>query len=442
MGKIGLIIKREYGTRVRKKSFILMTILGPLLMAAVFVGAIWISTQEGGVQKVIVVDTTPGSLFHYQLKNTDNILFDYRKTDLSDKEFKESDYTLLLYLNEKVFEVNSGDIFFKKVPSFKVQNYISGELEEAMENYKLFKNDISKETYAHINTKFTIFTRDIDKKDVNNYITELSVVGFAFAMMIYMFIFIYGVQVMRGVIEEKTSRIVEVLVSSVKPFQLMMGKIVGIGLVGLTQFCLWMVLTSGLILVAQKTVLSKQMGAKAVLEQQLEKNVIADATLQQEGILGEDAEYIFGLIDRINFPFMIGMFLFYFLGGFLLYSALFAAVGAAVDSETDTQQFMMPITLPLIFALLVGEFAVTNPDGPAAFWFSIFPLTSPIVMMLRVAVGFDSGSIWQLYLSMALLIGAFITTVWLASKIYRTGILMYGKKPTYRELFKWLFIKD
>jgi len=441
MGKVGLIIKREYSSRVKKKSFIIMTILGPLIMASVFFAAIWISLQEGGIQNVLVVDTTPGALFRDQLQDSEQIYFDYRTADISDEEFKASDYTLLLYLNEKVFEVNSGDLFFKELPSFRTQDYIRSQLETTIEKYKLAVNNIPLKVYTHINTKFKIFTRDIDQKTVNNYTKELSLVGYFFAFLIYMFIFMYGVQVMRGVIEEKTSRIVEVLISSVKPFQLMMGKIIGIALVGLTQFALWVILTASSVAILQNTVLNKKMGPKALIENQITQNVITNDLSEIDSSMSMDTVYILDLIDRINFPMLIGMFIFYFLGGYLLYAALFAGIGAAVDNETDTQQFMMPVTIPLIFAIIVGQFAIQNPSGPASVWFSIIPLTSPIVMMLRVAIGIGPEEIWQLFLSMAVLIASFIGVTYLAAKIYRTGILMYGKKVSYKELFKWMFHK-
>ena len=441
MGKVGLIIKREYSSRVKKKSFIIMTILGPLIMASVFFAAIWISLQEGGTQHVLVVDTTPGALFRNQLQDSEQIFFDYRTADISDKEFKESNYSLLLYLNEKIFEVNSGDLFYKELPSFKTQNYIRGQLETTIEKYKLAVNNIPLKVYTHINTKFQIFTRDIDQKTINNYTKELSLVGYFFAFLIYMFIFMYGVQVMRGVIEEKTSRIVEVLISSVKPFQLMMGKIIGIALVGLTQFALWVILTASSVAILQNTVLNKKMGPKALIENQITQNVVANDLADVDSAMSTDTMYILDLIERINFPMLIGMFIFYFLGGYLLYAALFASIGAAVDNETDTQQFMMPVTVPLIFAIIVGQFAIQNPTGPASVWFSIIPLTSPIVMMLRVAIGIGPDEIWQLFLSMAILIASFVGTTYLAAKIYRTGILMYGKKVSYKELFKWMFHK-
>ncbi len=436
MGKIGLIIQREYFSRVKKKSFIIMTILGPILMAGVFAAAIYLSLSEAGEQNVLVSDKSPLQLTEGLFQEKNDFKFSYTTEDISDEEFENSDYTLMLYIPKNVVQTNQGVIYYKDAPSFITQSFLKGQMENILEDYKLELNDISPATYAHINTKFDFSSRDIHKKEEDSYHKELAIVGFVFAFMIYMFVFMYGVQVMRGVIEEKTNRIVEVLISSVKPFQLMMGKIIGIALVGLTQFTMWIVLTLILTTSAQALLLGDKFDPD-MLSQQVSKEAVAEIQ-QNANMPSEELVAIFDLIERVNFPLMIGMFIFYFLGGYLLYAALFAAVGAAVDNETDTQQFMLPITIPLIFSLLVGEFAITNPDGPAAFWFSIVPLTSPIVMMLRVAVGFDASSMWQLILSMTLLVGGFLAATWLAAKIYRVGILMYGKKVNYKELWKWI----
>lgn len=435
MSKTLLIIKREYLTRVRKKSFLLMTFLGPLLMVGVLVAAVMLSLSESGKQSVLVIDKTPGMITKDLFKENSEYKYFYSANDISDDEFKESDYTLMLYLSERFVETDVAAIYYKKLPSFKVMKTLEGEMEEILEGYKLRVSGILPSVYARINTKINIEPKDIDNKSEKSYDRELAIVGFAFSFLIYMFIFLYGSQVMRGVIEEKTTRIVEIIVSSVKPFQLMLGKILGVAMVGLTQFLLWVILSGTLFFAAQATILKDKYNPEQVVEQQVSKKMASE---MQQDVQNQDTQYVFEILRRINFPVMIGMFIFYFLGGYLLYAALFAAIGAAVDNETDTQQFMLPVTIPLIFGIIVGEFAITNPEGPAAFWFSIFPLTSPIVMMMRVAIGFDSGNIWQLVLSMALLIGAFFGVVWLASKIYRTGILMYGKKVSYKELWKWI----
>ncbi|HRE95783.1 MAG TPA: ABC transporter permease, partial [Flavobacteriales bacterium] len=265
-----------------------------------------------------------------------------------------------------------------------------------------------------------------------------AVVGYVFALLIYMFIFLYGVQVMRGVIEEKTNRIVEIIISSVKPFELMLGKIIGIAMVGLTQFILWVLLT-GLILILAQSLFFPDFYDAA---NQANFTQVANGISPEQAAINFESNEIYDLIFiRINWALMLFMFLFYFIGGYLMYSALFAAIGAAVDSESDTQQFMMPITIPLVFGFIVAQMAIENPESNAVFWSSMIPFTSPVVMMVRVAMGFEPGTIWQLYLSMALLVAGFITCTWIAGKIYRTGILMYGKKVSYKELFKWMFYK-
>jgi ABC-2 type transport system permease protein len=268
------------------------------------------------------------------------------------------------------------------------------------------------------------------------------VLGMFGAILIYFFIFLFGAQVMRGVIEEKTNRIVEVIVSSVRPFQLMMGKIVGVALVGLTQFVLWVVLTLGIVAVFQVSY------ADEIKASQAKEMLMGNATGTSGGnsvdaaIESEDSENgigeVFSALRSVNYTLMIGGFLFYFLFGYLLYAALFAAIGSAVDNEADTQQFMLPITIPLIMSIVSAQYVINNPDGPAAFWLSIIPFTSPIVMMIRLPFGVPY---MELLLSGVLLILGFLGTTWLAGKIYRTGILMYGKKVDYKELWKWVSYK-
>jgi ABC-2 type transport system permease protein len=257
-------------------------------------------------------------------------------------------------------------------------------------------------------------------------------VGFAAAILIYMSLFIYGIQVMRGIIEEKTSRIVEVIISSVKPFQLMMGKIIGIGLVGLTQFLLWIILSVGLMSVAS-TILFKDQA-----EQVKSEIPMADpsAAVAQKAP-GSD---ILKAVQTIEWTYILPVFIVFFLGGYMLYSALFAAVGSAVETDTETQQFMLPITLPLLFTYIMSfSFIVNNPDSSLSFWLSIIPFTSPIAMMVRLPFGVPN---WELALSIVLLIGGFLFTTWIASRIYRVGILMYGKKVSFKELGKWFMYNE
>jgi ABC-2 type transport system permease protein len=278
---------------------------------------------------------------------------------------------------------------------------------------------------------------DVFEIDGQKDIQKMAVVGFVFAIIIYMFIFMYGVQVMRGVLEEKTNRIVEVMVSSVKPFQLMMGKVVGIGLVGLTQFIIWIILSAVLATIGMNYFESHLVSGAAVLENGVVVgNGMNQAEMAQSLLHNETINWIF----HFNWPQMVGMFIFFFIGGFLLYASLFAAIGAAVDSDSDTQQFMLPITLPLIFAYVVSAMLINNPESPIGNFFSIFPLTSPIVIMVKTAMG--KVGVWQLICSMVSLVVAFLFFIWLGAKIYRVGILSYGKKVSYKDLWKWIRQKN
>ncbi|HET6245780.1 MAG: ABC transporter permease [Bacteroidetes bacterium] len=440
MGKTALIIKREYFSRVKKKSFIIMTIVGPLLMAAMFMGAVWLSLSQDEKQKVLIVDEL--QLFS-SLASSSNVSFEHTILDLDSVKstFHKSDYSAILYLPENILHSNSAILFFKKQPGFIAQKYIESKVEGKIEDLKLIGSKIDKEAYGKIKTHIhlsNISFKEIGKEEHSSQ--ESGFIGLIFAIMIYMFIFLYGVQVMRGVIEEKTSRIIEVIISSVKPFQLMLGKIIGVAFVGLTQFLLWVILTASIVSVAQAFLLKDHQGAENMVHPaQMTSQLLKDNQNQPKAQL--DSNEVLALIERINFPYMLGMFLFFFLGGYLLYSAMFAAIGAAVDSESDTQQFMMPVTIPLIFGFIVAQLSLQNPEGPAAVWFSIIPFTSPVVMMVRVAIVPFEALSWQLLLSMVLLILGFLATTWIAAKIYRIGILMYGKKTSYKELWKWITYK-
>ena len=437
MNKIGLIIKREYFSRVKQRSFILLTLLGPLIIAGIISTVIWFSFQEEEIHNILVVDTLE-PIFE-GLENTTKVQFHY--SSIGEKEayeiFPGSSYSGILVIPKNILTTNSALLYFRKQPSLSVLSTIENKVEKIVEDEKLRKYNVSRKTFEAVNTNFNLrpylFTETGEKEALEN---EKAYVGFFFGIAIYMFIFIYGVQVMKGVLEEKSNRIIEVIITSVKPFQLMMGKIIGVALVGLTQFVVWVTLSTILVGTVQ-TVMMKSRFEQVLQDQvntvQGSQVQTSSDTLTSDALLSPDH-----ILNRINYPLMLGMFLFYFMGGYLLYSALFAAVGAAADSETDTQQFMLPVTAPLLIAYLLSFAIIQNPDGPAAFWGSIIPFTSPVVMMVRVSMGIDSQEVWQLYLSMALLIITFIGTVWVASKVYRTGILMYGKKVTYKEVWKWI----
>ena len=457
MQKIFLIIKREYITRVKKRSFLVMTILGPLLMAALFIVPVYLATRSDEEKVVDVVDET--GWFIQKFENNDNYKFVPLYTDL--KTAKETmkiskDHALLYIPLTKVTVPSSAILYSDYQPSVNLKSYITGVMTREIENQKLaaeIKKEIERRIpgYTSSESEEALFSETILKnikstvtlatikfeeggKEAKSF-TELSMaVGLIGSIMIYFFIFMFGAQVMRGVIEEKTSRIIEVIVSSVKPFQLMMGKILGIALVGLTQFLLWVIFTAAIVTVVQ-TAFPEKFKMNATQQSFAPGSQVMPSVQTVQNPSNE----IFEAINSINFVEMIGAFIFFFIGGYLLYAALFAAIGSAVDSEADTQQFMLPVTIPLIFSVIMAQYVINNPDSPLSFWLSIIPLTSPVIMMIRIPFGVPIG---ELALSVGLLIVGFLGTTWVAARIYRTGILMYGKKVSYRELAKWLFYKS
>ena len=465
MQKIFLIIKREYLTRVKKRSFLVMTILGPILMAALFIVPIYLATHTDEEKVVDVVDET--GWFINKFENNDNYKFVPLYTDLetAKKTLKNSKDHALLYIPLTQITVPSSAIIYSDYqPSVNLKSYITGVMSREVENQKLAaeikkeierrnpgvksseseENLISQTILKNIKSTINLTTIKIDEGGTEaKSFTELSMaVGLISSMMIYFFIFLFGAQVMRGVIEEKTSRIIEVIVSSVKPFQLMMGKILGIALVGLTQFLLWVVFTAAIVTVVQSAFPDKfkQNSTQQVLSSKAQMITPSQtAEITPATVDGNASNEMLEAINSINFVQMIGAFIFFFIGGYLLYAAFFAAIGSAVDSEADTQQFMLPVTIPLIFSIVMAQYVINNPDGPLSFWLSIIPLTSPVIMMIRIPFGVP---ITELALSAGLLIAGFLGTTWMAARIYRTGILMYGKKVSYRELAKWLFYKS
>ncbi|MBK7681924.1 MAG: ABC transporter permease [Bacteroidetes bacterium] len=442
MNKILLILQREYLTRVKKKSFIVMTILGPILMAAIAIVPILIAKySDDKINKILVIDQRP-EIFTTILPSSETVLFVNSKISLDSakRAFDPEKFYGILYLQDDMVKNPGGAMLFtEKQANLSVTNYIETSLEKQIEQDKLKAEGIDQKTLTSIET--TVNLKTLSLKGEENSAELATIVGFICGLLIYLFIFLYGVQVMRGVIEEKTNRIVEVIISSVKPFELMMGKIIGIALVGLTQFFLWIILTLTITTIAGKVIVDPKTDAK-VVAQTMRTNNLDQHALEELGAtpkVKEDAiAKVFSQLSSINFPLIISCFFIYFLGGYLLYSALFAAIGAAVDNETETQQFMLPVTIPLILAFIVAQSIVQNPDSQLGFWFSIFPLTSPVVMMVRIAFGVPP---WELALSIGLLIAGFVGATWLAGRIYRTGILLYGKKVNYKELAKWLFYK-
>lgn len=441
MSKLGLIISREYNTRVKKKSFLITTILVPILLVGFMFGAMFLGMEENKQLKVLVAD--PGqwcgtTIFQADSSNSPAQFFFYEKaidsvsTFLNNEKF--SDYDVLVSLNEQVPAKRVVKAYYKETPSLKVKEYIKNRIETRIREYfALKKTRLTLNEYNLIQLPFDFKFLDAkDPDNVDNTMIKTSV-AFSFSILIYLFIFVYSNQVMRGVIEEKTNRVVEVIISSVKPFQLMMGKIIGIGLVGLTQFLIWVILSGAGLMILRMFVFQDISDPGTWDANSMDNQLIA-----QEG-LGKSNEIINSIYFGINWPLMIGLFFIYFIGGFLLYSGIFAMIGSMVDSETDTQQLVLPVTLPLILAYMVATMMLTNPESVIGTWFSIIPLTSPVVMIVKAALGtLDLG---QLILSIVLLIITFIGTTWIASKIYRTGILMYGKKATWKEVIKWIKYK-
>jgi ABC-2 type transport system permease protein len=421
MRKIWLIIKREYLVRVRKKAFIVMTIIGPLLMAALMIVPTYLANETQELRTIAIEEE--GFEFTNQIEDTDFLHFIKTPTEeaiLLKNDFSESDYYALLYIEEDNFTLYSNQQI-----SLSVSKAIENQLEQIIEHQKLKEAGIDLTILSEAQSTVHITTKIITENgSTTNSKAEASMgIGFICGILIYMFIFMYGTMVMRGVIEEKTSRIVEVIISSVKPFQLMMGKILGVALVGLTQFALWILLTIAIASVAELMFMDSS-------------SMTTELDSTQQSILLSELSNLTGGINLIQ---IFLSFIFYFLAGYLMYSALFAAVGSAVDAEADTQQFVLPITIPLILAFILIQPIMENPEGPLAFWMSIIPFTSPVIMMVRLPFGVAT---WEIALSMVVLIFSFILTTYLAGKIYRTGILMYGKKTSYKELWKWLFYNE
>jgi len=436
MHKIWLIFQREYLVRVRKKSFIIMTLLAPLLLAAFLVIPVLLANISDKTEEIGVLDES--GLFQNKFTSTPERKFVSLSGNLNNAKakFLQSKLTGFLYIPKLNLDNPAGiRLYSKSNASIDNKLAIESSLRNEIENLKFQRSGIDRATLEDIKTDVAVSTTNLSdegEKDNNAFVT--SAAGYASAFLIYIFIFMYGVQIMRGVIEEKTSRIVEVIISSVKPFQLMMGKILGIAAVGLTQFLLWIILSS-----LVTSVIGAQFRDKMVpppTTAAITANPENEYTASKKTNAMQEA---FKAFDNLNLPLILGSFIFYFLGGYLLYGALFGAVGAAVDNETDTQQFMLPITIPLVMTFVVAQTVIIkNPDGPVAFWMSVIPFTSPIAMMIRIPFGVPT---YQLLLSMVLLVLGFIATTWLAARIYRVGILMYGKKVNYKELSKWLFYK-
>ncbi|WP_190809766.1 ABC transporter permease [Flagellimonas sp. S3867] len=440
MDKLRLIIKREYLAKVRNKSFIVMTILSPILIVGMIVLIAFLTDINDNEKRVISV-LNQSDFFEREFtatKNTSYVQFD----NISLDEAKDSTISLgyygLIYLpfGKDLEQVAKGAyLFTQDNPNTNVIGGLENIFQKSLRQKRLEGLGVSSKQFSSIEKRFELNLASFDGEKSVKGINEIKAfIGGVFGYAIMMFIIIYGGFVMRSVIEEKTSRIIEVIIASVKPFQLMLGKIIGTSLAGITQFAIWIV-SASLLLFISMLVFKIDLSALS-----------GEASLAAPGIQGMpqlDSEMMLYAKEIVNIPWalLISSFLVYFILGYLIYSSIYAAIGAAVDNETDTQQFIFPIILPLMLAIYVGFFSVfSNPHGPIAVGFSLFPLTSPIVMLMRLPGGIGEGGVplWQLLLSITLLIVTFLGIVSLAAKIYRIGILMYGKRPTYKELFKWL----
>ncbi|WMJ75435.1 ABC transporter permease [Cytophagaceae bacterium ABcell3] len=429
MNKIFHIILREYLTRIRKRSFIVMTLLGPLFFALLLIVPVWLNMATHEPKAVTVLDHS--FLFTQKLRSTELLRFTYASGSLSEAKeaFAANDADMLLYIPPFSYQEDvNAELFAKSQTSPQDYEEISAIMGDVLLQHALTRHGLPKDYIAQVQNKISIATTDItDEFEGIHDLRAFSTAGLVSAILIYFFIFLYGVQVMRGVIEEKTNRIIEVIISSVKPFQLMMGKIIGIALLSITQFIIWLTLTAGVT-----TFIATRYQLDRFADENIHETLRTTTDIQQALEVNE----VLNLIASVDFGTLLLTFAFYFLGGYLLYSALFAAIGSLADSETDTQQFMLPVTIPLIFSFVMAATVTENPHSPVAQWLSMIPFTSPIIMMVRIPFGVP----WQeLALSIAILCITFLIVTWLAARIYRVGILFYGKKASFKDAAKWLF---
>lgn len=438
MNTLGLVIEREYVSRVKKRSFIILTIAMPVLLVLLaFVPMLFSQLNDVGVKNIAIVDKT--GMYAGELKSTETYNFQVITQDQED-DYKNKIggdlYGILTISNDLSKYPNSVTLLSDKQAPSSLQSLIQNALNEKVTQQNLdalsTQSNVSDQSIKEVrsiiekggNVTVSTLKWGKDEKESKTSTEMATIVGGVFTMFIYMFILMYGGMVMQAVQEEKKSRVVEVMVSSVKPVDLLIGKIVGVGLVGITQLVVWTILTLILFL-----------GVSFVYNTPEQAELMASASSMGMGMGDIDINGIMGSIVSLNWVEIIIYFFVFFIGGYVLYASLFAAIAAAVDSEEDTNQFMIPITVLIMFAFFAGIYSIDNPDGPLAFWTSLFPFTAPIVMMVRIPFGIP---FWQLLLSIVLLYGTFILVSIAAAKIYRVGILMYGKKPTFKEMMKWM----
>ena len=444
MKKIGLIIGREIKSKLKNKTFIIMTILAPLLITGFLAFLIKMSQSEKTEQKVLVLDES--KLFSDKLVGNDyvSLAFSNISLDKGVEEFVDKGYTCLLWVSPTVIEGGAGatKLYYKKSPGFGFQTYMKDQMERIIYEYKLKANNIDPNVISNSKQSIKIILEKVNDKGKTEEQNNFGLFGFLTGAIMFFFILMYGMMVFRSVMEEKTNRIVEVIVSSVKPFELMLGKIIGVAILGAIQFFIMGFITLILTTALSTLFLKDATSQLKVFEEQQElvkKNGTNVDLSKMEKF--DDKLELFDLlkkIQKIDFAEVFIYFLLYFIGGYLFYSSIMAAIGSAVDSEADSQQFITPVMIPLMIGYFISTKTIMDPDSTIVFWGSIIPFTSPIVMMSRITNGVPP---WEIYLSLSILFVSFIFTTWLAGKIYRTGILMYGKKTSWRELGKWLFYK-
>ena len=444
MNKISIIISREFTTRVRKKSFLIVTIFVPILFAIFYLFLMWMLFKEDNQKRTIAVINE--STLENPIEQINNTNFVYLEQDVNESEYatflKEHNYYAITRIPQSVMQHAEVYMYSLAPIPLELKNEITIQVQRQVEEKK--RSDIIAQsnipdldkklraTRTPVLVRTLVVSESGDSKESSSEITSLF--GLVGGLIIYIFIFMYSSQVMKGVVEEKTNRIIEVLVSSVKPFQFLLGKIIGVAAVGLLQFLIW-IGVGAIIITVSKLVLLPGVDL-AALRGATDLTPVQGINMQPEQLA--IVQYVVKTIEPSFILEFMGAFLFYFIGGYLLYASLFAAIGAAVDSETDTQQFMTPLSIILIVSLYIGISAMKNPESSLVFWSSIIPFTSPVVMLTRIPFGIPT---WEIILSMVLLVLAFLFFTWLSGKIYRVGILMYGKKVTWKELYKWLKYK-
>jgi ABC-2 type transport system permease protein len=446
MNKILLILKQEYLKRVKKKSFIILTLLVPFLFAGMFALIIFLSINNDKQERTIAV-FDESALFNNELKDQDYTKYVFISRDKYNdlrNNLKESEYYALLFIPQDIYTNNTAQLISEKQVPFEINEQIQRKLSRFIENDKRQKvidetriPDLDERltaTRTWVNLKTLKISEKGEEQKSSSAVAFIA--SYAMGIIIYFFVFMYGAMVMRGVMEEKKSRIIEVIISSVKPVELMAGKIIGTALVGLTQVAIWVVL-GVIVLIGVQSFFSpesaQEMG-QSIMESQAKMNTAMGQAAEPNKVLE-----ILEMIGNLNLPLILFSFVFYFLVGYLLYSSLLGAVGAAVDNDEDSQQMVFPITIPLILSIMLLFPIARNPEGPVAFWLSIIPLTSPVAMMARIPYGIPT---WELLLSMFLLVLTTFGAIAAAAKIYRIGLLMYGKKVNIKEIVKWLRYKN